>query len=101
MNQSAYRFEFIATVPMLDAEQTLHLALFSAEGLFGSARVRLEAGYRVDEASRTVTVGAATEVGAAVVKVYTGLLLREFGENAFQVRPTPAAPRPESVECAA
>jgi hypothetical protein len=81
-----FRFEFEPTVPLTEAEMSLHLAMFAVEGLYGEARVRLDASYHVDEARRAITVAGGTEVGAAVVKVFTRLLSREFGEDAFRVR---------------
>ncbi|HKQ49917.1 MAG TPA: hypothetical protein VJZ71_17720 [Phycisphaerae bacterium] len=87
MKSDMFRFEFEPSASLSDAEMTLHLALLSVEGLFGEARVRLEAGYRVDRANRQITVDGAGEVGTALIKVFTGLLNREFGESAFQVRP--------------
>lgn len=89
MTGPAFRFEFAHDVPLLEVEQTLHLAQFAAEGMFGGARVRLHSSYRCDQAERAITVDAGSEVGAAVAKVFTGLLLREFGEDAFAVRPVP------------
>jgi hypothetical protein len=91
-----YRFQFEPEVSLTEAEQTLHLALFAVEGLFGEARVRLEGSYRVDERGDAILVNGGSDVGDAVVKVFTGLLLREFGADAFQVRPIPAA-KPEPV----
>ncbi len=79
-------FEFNEKVSLEEAEMTLHLALFAVEGLFGQARVRLEASYHVDEPDHTITVNGSTEVGEAVVRVFTGLLLREFGDETFKVR---------------
>jgi hypothetical protein len=88
MNSELFRFEFEPSVLLPEAEMTLHLALLSVEGLFGEARVRLEASYRVEEADRLIIVDGAGEVGAAIVKIFTGLLNREFGETSFQVGTT-------------
>lgn len=97
-----FRFEFEPAVSLTDAEMSLHLALFAVEGLFGQARVRLEARYRLEAAQHAILVEGGTEVGAAVVQVFTSLALREFGETAFQVRRAPGAsvppPAPECQE---
>jgi len=87
MTANAYRFEFEPLVPVESAELSLHLAMYAVEGLYGEARVRLDASYHLDEARRSITVDGGTEVGAALVKVYTRLLIREFGEDGFHVRP--------------
>lgn len=91
MNAKTFRFEFEPHVSMIDAEQSLHLAMYSVEGLFGPARVRLDASYHCDADARMITVDGGNEVGATIVKVYTGLLLREIGEDGFRVRPVDAA----------
>jgi hypothetical protein len=86
MTVDIFRFEFEPSVPLADAEMSLHLAMYAVEGLFGEARVRLDASYHLDDARRAITVDGGTEVGAAIVKVFTRLLGREFGEDAFCVR---------------
>jgi len=88
MNADAIRFEFDSEVPLQDAEMSLHLALIATEGLFGRALVRLEAEYELDEDHHVIGVDAGTEVGAVVVRVFTALLIREFGEEAFSIQRT-------------
>lgn len=97
MKTGTYRFDLDAKVPLLEAEQSLHLAIFAAEGLFGEARVRMDAAYHLDEPHRALAVDAASEVGDAVARMFTGLLIRQFGEEAFKVRRCDTAP-PESGE---
>lgn len=86
MTTDVFRFEFEPSVQLAEAEMSLHLAMYAVEGLFGEARVRLDASYQLDDARRAITVDGSTEVGAAIVKVFTRLLGREFGEDAFCVR---------------
>ena len=86
MTENVYRFKFEPSVPIVEAELTLHLAMYAIEGLYGQARVRLEAAYHLDAERRTILVDGGTEVGAALVKVFTRLLIREFGEDGFHVR---------------
>ncbi|GIX04602.1 MAG: hypothetical protein KatS3mg114_0471 [Planctomycetaceae bacterium] len=93
MTADVFRFSISPDVPLVEAEMTLHLATFAAEGLFGMARVRLEFSYRVDAARRVILVDGTQEVGAAVVKLFVGLLLREFGEEAFRVEPVQSVER--------
>jgi hypothetical protein len=85
VSRIVHRFTFRPLVPVEEAEATLQLSLFGAEGLFGAARVRNETGYVVDERSRTFVVDASTEVGQAVVRLFTGYALKEFGQDAFRV----------------
>ncbi len=86
MTANVFRFEFEPRVSLTEVEMSLHLAMYAVEGLYGEARVRLEASYHLDEPQRAITVDGSTEVGAAAVKVFTRLLGREFGEDAFRVR---------------
>lgn len=81
-----YEFKFALESQLVEAEMTLHLAIFAAEGLFGQARVRLDAAYRLDEKRTLLVVDSSTEVGAIVARIFTGLLLRERGEDGFEVR---------------
>lgn len=85
MSVDVFRFRFSPVVPLVEAEMSLQLATFAVEGLFGPARVRLDVGYHVDEPRKTILVDGTNEVGATVVRVFTGLLLREFGEDSFKV----------------
>ena len=85
MIPNGIHFEFEPTVSLADAEMSLHLAMFAVEGIFGRARVRLDAEYELNEEDHEIAVDASTEVGAMIVRVFTGLLLREIGEDSFQV----------------
>lgn len=84
MNE-AYRYSFTRRVPLREAIESLYLAIFAAEGVHGRAQVRLDAGYAFDEKARTLAVDAGTPVGKTVSQVFTSLLTRQFGEEAFTV----------------
>ena len=99
---AAVRFQFYHKISLNDAEMSLHLAMFAVEGLFGRARVRLDAEYELNEQDHVIDVDGSTEVGAMIARVFTGLLLREFGEDSFQIqRMTPSIPHtePERTAC--
>ncbi len=85
MTVGVFRFSFSSDVPLDEAEMTLQLATFAVEGLFGTARMRLDFGYHVVADRRLILVDGSKEVGATVVQVFAGLLLREFGEDSFRV----------------
>jgi hypothetical protein len=91
MNTAIYRFTFDRTISLPEAEQTLHLAILSAEGLFGEAQVRMDLSYHIDEPRRVLLVDGSTEAGAAVIRMFTALLLREIGSQRFTVRRVPQA----------
>ena len=85
MQTDVFRFQIDPRVPLEEAEMSLHLAMFAVEGLVGQARIRLDVGYYVDEPRRVIIVDGSNEVAGAVVRVFTNLLMREFGEDAFRV----------------
>ena len=95
MTACVLRISFANEVPLEEAEMTLQLATFAAEGLFGAARVRLDFSYHIDAERRMILADGTSEVGITVVRMYAGLLLREFGDDAFRVER--AKHQPEGV----
>ena len=91
MKSSVFRFTFEPSVSLTEAEMSLQLAILAAEGLFGGASTRMDVAYKPDEPRRSIVVDANTEVGNAVVHIFTAFLTREFGEHAFEVRQVEAA----------
>lgn len=85
------RFEFGREVPMEEVEETLLLAVLAAEGVHGQAQVRLDAGYHLAADAHACVVDTSTPVGETVAQVFTGYLIREFGEDAFHVERVVAA----------
>ncbi len=85
MNRELYRYRFKATVPLRGVEKSLLLALLATECLHGRSLVRLDASFCLDNDKRSCVVDAATEVGRAIARIFTGFLTREFGEKAFKV----------------
>lgn len=93
MHTSVYRFSFSRGIDLAEAEATLHLAILAAEGLFGEARVRMEASYHMDAPRAALLVDGGTPVGDAVVRIFTTFVTREFGADAFAVRRVSVAAR--------
>ena len=91
MNRELYRYNFNAKVPLQDVEDSLLLAVLATESLHGRALVRLDASFCLDAGKRSCVVDAATDVGLAIARIFTGFLTREFGEEAFQVQRIAAA----------
>lgn len=88
MRSTVYRFRFKRRVPLAEAEATLQLAILAAESLFGMARVRMDGAYLMDERRRVCVVDATSKIGLAICRMFTGLLLHEFGEDAIEVHRT-------------
>ncbi len=87
MQSAIYRFEFEESVSMTDVETTLHLAILGAQGLFGESSVRMDGAYSIDEQRRICVVDARNDVGRCICQIFTGYLAKEFGDEAFSVRP--------------
>jgi len=82
----AYRYRFEAGIDLHAAEETLLLSILATEGLYGQARVRMDAAYSVDTAIRAIIVDAGTDVGQAVNCIFTAFLLEEFDSSAVHIR---------------
>jgi hypothetical protein len=83
MATTTLNFVISARASLEEVEETLRLAMMAAEGLFGAARVHLDVTYTVHTDRRCIDLKAANDAGLAVVRIFTGLLLREFGDDAF------------------
>ncbi|MFO0875665.1 MAG: hypothetical protein U0575_17100 [Phycisphaerales bacterium] len=92
MTTSVFRFTFASGVGLCEVESTLQLSILAAEGLFGEARVRMDASYLADAPRSVIVVDGSTPVGDAIVRIYTGFLTREIGPEAFHVRRMTAPP---------
>ena len=86
MQVDVYRFEFDPRISLAEAEETLHLARFASEGLLSRVRIRLDFAYYVDETRQALLVDGTTKAGHVIVRIFTALALREFGEHGFTVR---------------
>jgi len=98
MGARIYRYQFDKGVPMLEVEQSLHLAILAVECLHGEARVRLDVGYSISEEKRALVVDAGTQVGQDICRIFTGFAIKEFGEDAFKVRRLERTPKSQAAE---
>src|SRR4051812_41139968 len=81
------RFVFERNVPMRDVSGTLLLARLAAASLHGHERVALETACDLDRSTRTVSINANTDAGHTLALVFLGYVRREFGEDAFELKP--------------
>jgi len=86
MKDETYEFKLGSNVAMREAEESLLLAVLAAEGLHGRAAVRLDASFHLEKKRRSCAVNAGTQVGRDIALIFTGFLIREFGEDSFTVR---------------
>ena len=89
MTTDVYRITIDRPAKVNEAEQTLHLAIFAAQGLFGEAQVRMDMAYHVDEPRQALIIDGSTAVGRAVLRMFVALLLHEIGREAFTIRRVP------------
>ena len=85
MSPTAYRYRFQERVPLKDVEETLLLGVLAAEGLHGAARVAMDARYSLDKDRRACAVDATSDAGRDIARIFTSLLIHEFGPDAFHV----------------
>lgn len=85
MDEQEYRFRFNDTVDMPRVEETLLMAVISAEGVHGRARVWLDSRFDTNPEERTCTISADNEVGQTIARIFTEMLTLELGEAAFKV----------------
>lgn len=85
MSRDVYRYTFDEKTSLTEVRDSLFLAAFSAEGIHGRAQVRLDAAFCLDEKKRACVVDASTPVGRTIAQIFTGLVTRQFGEDAFTV----------------
>ena len=80
-----YQFRVNPKIDFDEAEMTLQLALTALEGLYGEARLRLEARYSSKQPARTLTVDVRTAAGDALAQIFVNLMIKEFGPDSFSV----------------
>ena len=87
------RFEFREGLDRETMEAQLALAIIAAECTFGQARVRISAAYCISppngaadgQKATQVAIDVSTKVGEHIAQVFTGLMIRQLGEDRFTV----------------
>ncbi len=79
------RFKFHEGLEREMIETQLALAIVAAECTFGQPKVRISAGYCVSKEKPQVAIDVSTEVGEHIAQVFTGLMIRQLGEDNFTV----------------
>lgn len=85
MHHCVYRFRFEEQTPMSAVRDSLFLAALCAEGMRGRTVLRLDAIFRLDEKARRGVIDASRPVGQTIARIFTELLIRQFGDEAFKV----------------
>lgn len=80
------RFTFPRDTNRRVIEDAVAQAIFAAECIHGSARVRLATGYFLSRRQRPqCVIDTSCEIGEHVAQVFTGLMSRELGEDGIEV----------------
>ena len=77
------RFRFHQQVEPEHLERQIALAIVVAECVYGTARVRLEVSYLLE--NDRLVIDVSNEVGSYVAQIFTGLISRQLGEDSFTV----------------
>jgi len=77
------RFKFNKSLSREQIEEKIAFAVVSAECTFGQAKVRIHASYLA--ADNKVVIDVSSPVGEHIAEVFTGLLIKDYGEQSFTV----------------
>jgi len=80
-----YKFHFNDKVPFDEIDGTLMLATLAAECIHGRTRIQLDARFEANRKDDSCWIDADTVVGQTIARIFTGLMVRLFGEKAFKV----------------
>ena len=79
------RFKFPENIGKDIIESQLALAIVAAECNYGQPRVRINAAYCVSKKTPQVAIDISSEVGEHIARIFTGLMIRQLGEDQFTV----------------
>ena len=90
---SVCRFKFTKGIDRETIEKQLAFAIVSTECTFGQPKVRINTGYFIlpkdkiagGENEIKVVIDVSNEIGEHVAQLFTGLIIRQFGEDKFVV----------------
>lgn len=80
-----YQFQFNTDVPFEEIDSTLMLATLAAECIHGRTRVQLDARFQAFRKENICWINADNVVGRHIARIFTGLMVRLFGDKAFKV----------------
>jgi len=77
------RFKFNKTIEREVIEWHIAQSILASEGVFGQAKVRLNAAYLASDSK--VVIDVSSPVGEHIAEVFTWRMTKEFGEDSFTV----------------
>lgn len=82
----AIQYRFRPDVRLVDARETLELAVIACQALHGEPAVRLNAEWQFDEIARRCVISGAGKECHDLNLIFAGLMIREFGPKSFRAR---------------
>ena len=101
------KFKFLEGLDRKFIESQLALAIVATECIFGQAKVRTSAAYYISAVNAgqkeqpkglQAAIDVSTDVGEHVANVFTGLMIRQLGEDKFTVDRVSGTKEPSSNE---
>lgn len=72
-------------VRLVDARETLELAVIACQALHGEPAVLLSTRWHFDNSTRRCTINGDDEVSHDLNLIFAGLIIREFGPESFRI----------------
>ena len=82
------KFKFPDGTDHQTIESQIALAITAAECTYGHPKVRISASYHIAPNRPEVVIDVSTEVGEHIAQTFTGLIIRQIGEENFTVERT-------------
>lgn len=86
MCQDQYSFNFSRGIPHKDVEGTFLLALLAVESLHGKEAVRMDCRFKTDFPQRRCLIGAGSQIGCELARIFAGLATHAFGREEIRIR---------------
>lgn len=67
-------------------ESQIAIAITTAECTYGHPKVRISAAYLISQDKPRIAIDVSTEVGEHIAQTFTGLMIRQLGEDNFEVK---------------
>ena len=80
-----YNYRFQRDVPFEEIDDTLMLATLAVECMYGRTQIHLDARFQAHRKDNSCWIEADTEVGRNIANIFTGMMVRLFGEKSFKV----------------
>ena len=85
MDRSIYRYKLSPKISMIDAWNSLFLSILASESIYGRAEVRTGLRFYLDDEEHTCYFDARSDVGQHTLKVFTGLITEQFGNDSYSI----------------